>query len=81
VRSEKVDVRMLYRKNVFKWEQAARIVLGVVLADLPFLTGVEPAFAWVVGGSMLALTGIFGFCPACYAVGRKTPDFRQVEHG
>jgi hypothetical protein len=72
---------MLYRKNVLKWEQWMRVALGVGLADLPFLAAVGPAWPWVLGGAMLAVTGIVGFCPACYAVGRKTPDFQQPQHG
>jgi hypothetical protein len=72
---------MIYRKNVFAWEQGMRGLFGVALAGVPFFAAVGPAWLWVLGGSMLALTGIVGFCPACYAVGRKTPDYRESLHG
>lgn len=72
---------MLYRKNVFAWEQGVRMVLGVALASVPFVAEVGPDWPWLLGGGMLVLTGIVGFCPACYAVGRKTPDFQEPQHG
>jgi hypothetical protein len=77
----KGEAVMIYRKNVFNWEQGVRIALGVGLAGYPFFAAAEPAWPWIAGGAMLALTGLFGFCPACYAVGRKTPNFQQPQHG
>jgi len=72
---------MIYRKNVFNWEQGLRIALGVGLAAYPIVVATEPAWPWLVGGGMLILTGLFGFCPACYVVGRRTPDFGPPQHG
>lgn len=66
---------MLYIKNVPGWERALRIVAG--LAGLVFAAmnwgaaGSALAVAAGLGGAMLALTGLAGFCPMCAMVGRK----------
>jgi hypothetical protein len=66
---------MLYVKNVPGWERALRIVVG--LAGLVFAAvswgtaGFGLAVAVALMGAMLALTGLFGFCPMCAMVGRK----------
>lgn len=63
-----------YAKNLPAWERAARIALsaaGVVYGlRLPGLWG------WGVVASVLgfALTGLFGFCPACAMLGRRPLD-------
>lgn len=64
---------MLYVKNIPGWERAVRVVMGAGLIGLslghfgPTMTG------WAAGlmGAMAALSGLFGFCPACAMVGRK----------
>lgn len=62
-----------YRKNIGGAQQVTRIVLGVGAALLApaLLTGVA---AWVMaaGGTMFALTGLIGYCPACAVVGIGT---------
>lgn len=68
---------MIYRKNLYSWEQLLRIAAGIGLSVFPFLSGGASPLLWIVGGLSLALTGVFGFCPACYAVGRKTPNFQS----
>jgi hypothetical protein len=61
---------MLYRKNIYAWEQWSRIVLGVALIALGLF---GPPGGWIVAlvGAGLGVTGIFGWCPACAMIGRK----------
>ena len=63
----------IYAKNIPIAERVARVVgaLGAGAAAALFLS--EPWARWAAAGSglMLAVTGLFGFCPACYLVGRK----------
>jgi uncharacterized membrane protein YhaH (DUF805 family) len=64
---------MLYMKNVPAWERIARVMMGaVLLAAALFYVGLTTA-GWALGaaGAMAALTGLFGFCPACAMVGRR----------
>jgi Protein of unknown function (DUF2892) len=67
---------MIYRKNLFAIEQFARVLLGVGAALVPLGFATNMPLVWVLGGLSFALTGVFGFCPACYMVGRKTPQLR-----
>lgn len=62
---------MFYRKNLFAWEQVGRLIVGagVVAAGLYFLPGWS-GYLTAAGGLALALTGVFGYCPACAMVGR-----------
>ncbi len=64
---------MLYTKNIPAWERSLRIMLGSACAVFAFMAWDESAL--VVGaalvGATLALTGLFGFCPACAMIGRK----------
>jgi hypothetical protein len=64
---------MLYVKNVPGWERALRIVMGLAgLAVAAMNWGSAPlAVGAGLMGAMLALTGLFGFCPMCAMVGRK----------
>jgi hypothetical protein len=63
---------MLYRKNVYAWEQIVRFIAGgaMIAGGLYVLSGWP---AWLVAGAGLytALTGVFGYCPACGMIGRK----------
>lgn len=63
---------MLYVKNLPLWERSLRIGAGAVAAAYALL-GVGGVMGWVIlaGGVGLALTGIFGFCPACALAGRR----------
>lgn len=67
---------MLYRKNIYAWEQWTRIVLGVALIALALFGPPGGWISWIIGlaGVSAATTGVFGWCPACAMVGR-----RQVE--
>ena len=66
---------MLYRKNVFAWEQVVRLVAGaaMIAGGLWALPG-WPGYLVAAAGLYTALTGIFGYCPACAMVGRKPID-------
>ena len=66
---------MFYRKNLYAFEQIARLVGGAAIAigGLIFLAG-WPGWALAATGAFLAVTGVFGFCPACAMVGRKPID-------
>lgn len=63
---------MFYRKNVWAWEQLVRLVAGAMMigGGLIYLAG-WPAYAVAATGLYLALTGVFGYCPACAMIGRK----------
>lgn len=63
---------MIYVKNLPWWERSLRIGAGAV-AVVYALLSVGGAEGWLIlaGGVALALTGIFGFCPACALAGRS----------
>lgn len=63
---------MFYRKNVFAWEQIVRLAAGVALigGGLLYLAG-WAGYAVTGVGLYVALTGVFGYCPACAMIGRK----------
>ena len=67
---------MFYRKNVFAWEQIVRFVAGAAMIayGLIGLPGNWVGYALAAGGLYTALTGFFGFCPACAMIGRKPID-------
>ena len=66
---------MFYRKNLFAWEQMLRVLAGLAMigGGVIYLTG-WPAYLVAASGAFLAVTGIFGYCPACAMVGRKPID-------
>ena len=66
---------MLYRKNLYSWEQIARVAVGLAVAiyagvDFPGGLGLA-AYAVIGTGLFLAATGVVGWCPACATVGRR----------
>lgn len=69
---------MLYVKNLPLWEQLLRIGAGVALAAYALMS-MGGTLGWVIAASGvgIALTGIFGFCPACALAGRRLA--RQVQ--
>ncbi len=66
---------MIYRKNLFGWEQLLRIGVGLALIAVG-LMAVAGWPGWLIAatGAFLAITGVFGYCPACAMVGRKPVD-------
>lgn len=71
---------MLYVKNLPVWERLLRISLGAAAAVYAVLS-IDGMLAWaiVAGGVSIALTGIFGFCPACALAGRRLEKRAQQE--
>ena len=66
---------MFYRKNLYAFEQIARLVGGAAIAvGGPIFLAGWPGWALTATGVFLAVTGVFGFCPACAMVGRKPTD-------
>ena len=54
-------------QNLFRWKRAAYLVTGglivcagLVLVKMPLLIGV------LLGGGLVALFGLVGFCPLCH---------------
>ena len=69
---------MLYRKNIYAWEQVVRFIAGgTMIAAAAFMLW-GTGWGWLLAGAGLftALTGVFGFCPACAMVGRKPVEPR-----
>lgn len=64
---------MIYRKNIYRWEQIFRIAAGVavVIYGAVAMPGDVIGYLAIAAGGFIALTGVFGFCPACAMVGRK----------
>lgn len=64
---------MFYVKNLPTWERILRVVMGVMsLAYAAMSWGGSPlAVGMGLIGAVLAMTGMFGFCPMCAMVGRK----------
>lgn len=63
---------MIYVKNLPMWERSLRIGGGALAAAYAILSA-DGVIAWIIlaGGIGAALTGIFGFCPACALAGRR----------
>lgn len=63
---------MIYIKNLPTWERLLRIGLGAVAVAYAVVT-VGGLLGWAIAASGIgaALTGIFGFCPACALAGRR----------
>ena len=66
---------MFYRKNIYRWEQWSRVVLGIGMAAWGVLVaGDLLGYGVAVAGAGLAVTGIDGWCPACAMIGRRVKD-------
>lgn len=67
---------MLHRKNVGSKESWGRLLGGgLIVACALTQIGFTP-LGWLLAASgvFTALTGVFGYCPACAMVGRKPLD-------
>lgn len=64
---------MFYVKNVPNWERVLRVIVGLMSLSYAVMnwSGSSLAIGAGVIGAMLAMTGLFGFCPMCAMVGRK----------
>ena len=66
---------MFYRKNIFAWEQIARLLIGAAMTvGGPIALSGLLGYAIAATGLFLVVTGLFGYCPACAMVGRKPID-------
>lgn len=67
---------MFYRKNIYRWEQWFRVVIGIAAAGLALYLapGQMLGYGIAAAGLGLAVTGAFGFCPACAMIGRRPKD-------
>jgi len=72
---------VIYRKNLYSWEQLARVAAGLVMAlgAIWTLPGALLGYALIAAGIGLALTGLFGFCPACAMIGRRPVGQQPVQ--
>lgn len=63
---------MIYRKNLYTWEQALRLLLGIAMIAVPFTLSSGNIWVYVLmaTGIVLIVTAIFGYCPICAAFGR-----------
>lgn len=63
---------MFYVKNVPNWERTLRVIMGLLALGFAFMRCGSPiSMGAGIIGAMLAITGLFGFCPMCAMVGRK----------
>ncbi|MBC7954498.1 MAG: DUF2892 domain-containing protein [Cytophagales bacterium] len=64
---------MFYRKNVSAKERWGRLLGGalIVACSLTQIGFTPLGLILAASGVVTALTGLFGFCPACAMVGRK----------
>jgi hypothetical protein len=67
---------MFYRKNVGSKESWARVLGGsLIVACALTLIGTTPlGLVLAASGVFTALTGLFGYCPACALAGRKAVE-------
>ena len=63
---------MIYRKNLYSWEQALRLLVGVALIAYPVyaIWGSLLGYLLIATGVVLVATAIFGYCPMCAMFGR-----------
>lgn len=60
----------IYAKNVPAWERLTRVAVAV--AGAAYALSLPSPWSWAVAASAagFAVTGLFGFCPACAMMGR-----------
>lgn len=64
---------MLIRKNMGSEESVVRVLVGVLImaCSLAQIGATPWGLVLAASGVVAALTGLFGFCPACAMAGRK----------
>ena len=67
---------MVYRKNIYRWEQWSRIVAGLAAAAWGVFLASDQLVGYGIAaaGLGLAVTGTVGWCPACAMIGRRLKD-------
>ena len=65
---------MFYRKNVGSKERWTRLLGGalIIACSLTQLGATPLGLILAASGAFTVLTGLFGYCPACAVVGRRT---------
>ena len=65
---------MFYRKNVGSKERWARLLGGalIIACTLTQLGATPLGLILAASGAFTVLTGLFGYCPTCAVVGRRT---------
>lgn len=62
-------------KNISSPDRVIRVIVGVILAILPFVTQLTPLWTWVsvIVGLVLIATALIGTCPMyqLLGIGRK----------
>ena len=69
---------MIYRKNIYNWEQILRVTVGVIVAAyaLVAMRGSWLGYGLIATGATLVVTGLLGWCPMC-AIGSRRLKSRQ----
>ncbi|HJV25960.1 MAG TPA: DUF2892 domain-containing protein [Aromatoleum sp.] len=64
---------MFYVKNLPNWERIIRVIMGLMSLAYAGMNwgGSGLAVGLALMGAVLAMTGLFGFCPMCAMAGRK----------
>ncbi len=64
---------MWYRKNIYQWEQAIRVIGGLAFAAYAIYAFPASLLSYVLiaSGIFFAMTGIVGWCPMCAVAGRR----------
>ena len=67
---------MSFKRNIPGWERALRAALGIGLLALVWMVPLTSLVGWAVGlgGGVMALSAVMGFCPACALAGRRLPE-------
>jgi hypothetical protein len=70
---------MIYHENIYRWLQVVRLAPGIALAIYGYtaMAGTPIGYVLIAAGPLTALSGVFGFYPACAIVGRKLPQAPQ----
>lgn len=65
---------MFYTKNLSTLKRIIRVTIGIAALAYVYQNWGVSNYGVVIGlaATMLAMTGLFGFCPMCAMAGKKT---------